>query len=121
MKGVVTHGDVEMPRHKFGLKEPGDVDEGAEDGDEEDVLEDTKVHVFRSGSFSVGKWSTNCRKPAKKRGKGIAWDTFEKPFEGDADDEIDGATEGDIVEGEEKLWEEIGIQLTIKCEWPFVH
>ena len=77
MKGVVAHRDVEMPGDELGLEEPGDVDDGAEDGDEEDVLEHTQVHVFGSCGFSVGKWSTNCRKPGKKREKVMAGDIFE--------------------------------------------
>ena len=48
-------------------------------------------------------------------------DTNDKPFKGDANNEIDGATERDVVERKEKLGEEIGIELTIQGEGPAVN
>ena len=44
-----------------------------------------------------------------------------EPFKCNAEDEIDGAAEGDVIEREDDLGEEIGIELTVNREGPLVH
>ena len=44
-----------------------------------------------------------------------------KPFKGDADDKIDRAAKGNVIEGEEEFGEEVGIEFTVQAEGPAVH
>ena len=46
---------------------------------------------------------------------------LKKPFIGNADDEVDRAAKRYVVEGEEELWEEVGVVLTVQSKRPGVN
>ena len=118
----VARGCGETFPNQFGFKEPWSIDHAAEQGGTEDRPEDPGAGLAWPGTLAVGERPTDSRVPGIV-GTGETELHFHNiiPFKCNAEDDIDGAAEGDVIEREDDLGEEIGIELTVKREGPLVN
>ena len=87
----VLHGDILLDVKELSFQEPGQVDDSADADDDNEILENPDVHIFRSRLSSVCKWFAHSRVSKKFHHNNHIDKVALKPFKCNKNNNIDGA------------------------------